>query len=182
MSSCRLRSPHPPYAGRLTLASSWMRACHPPSHTCLLRTTSERLEAASTHARSRRDASASRRSSTRLRAGSAIGWTGAGLGERLHGGAFLGPAATRRGGVEREPAVAALTVGDAADQSGLDRAATAGEPLCGAVAAAKFCCGMVILRFSGPARRCGGPLLTWIGRVAAPACLEPRAARTTGVV
>jgi hypothetical protein len=32
-----------------------------------------------------------------------------------------------RGVIEREPAVAAFVVGDAADQSGLDRAAPAGE-------------------------------------------------------
>jgi hypothetical protein len=56
------------------------------------------------------------------------------VGERAHEGAFLGPAAARRGAVEREPAVAAFVVGEAADQSGLDRAAPAAEALCGAVA------------------------------------------------
>jgi hypothetical protein len=40
--------------------------------------------------------------------------------------------------VEREPAVAALVVGEAADQAGLDRAAPAGELLRGAVAVSEL--------------------------------------------
>jgi hypothetical protein len=75
------------------------------------------------------------------------------LGERLHGGAFLGPAAAGRGAVERQPSVAALVVGEAADQAGLDRAAPAGEALGCAVAGGKLAWGMGFLR-SGDARKC----------------------------
>ena len=59
---------------------------------------------------------------------------GRAFGQRAYDGAFLGPAAAGGGAVEREPSVAAFVVGEAADQSGLDRAAPAGEPLGGAVA------------------------------------------------
>src|SRR3954469_22020107 len=96
-------------------------------------TTSERLEAARRAPAWGGDVSVSRRA--RLRRGPLRLRSlrpDVDVRQRAHNRAFLGPAATGGGVVEREPAVAAFVVGEAADQSGLDRAAPAGEALGGA--------------------------------------------------
>src|SRR4051794_30822509 len=87
----------------------------------------------------------------------------AGLWQRPHCGAFLGPAAAGGGAVERQPAVVAFVVGEAADQPGLDRAVPAGQPQRGVVAG-----GEALLRHDeppvpGPARGERGPLSAVLG-------------------